>query len=926
MSKAQRNLSSNTARMNKSLVKMERIAKRSLRRVNGALLSLAAGFSLTVAVRKSLGDFADFERGLIGIGKTTGASGKELESLGVDIQEIARRVPVATKELLAIGQAAGQLGVKGSENITRFVETVGKLGIASDLAGERAATTLARILTVTDTDVGQVDRLASAIVDLGNNFAATESEIAASATRVAQSTAQFETSAAEVAGIGAALRTVGIEAEAGGSVIGRAFQSINDAVRSGGSGLQALEKIIGSTGKEIQETFQRDSTEVFRRFVEGLGRIQKSGGDVSAALETVGLTGVRVVQVLGTLATRSDVLGQALDRSNTAFKENTALNVEALVATKSFTAQMQLVSNVVNEAAAEIGRALAPKIVELTGDLRDFIIEARKSGELEQMAKNIGGAFAFMARNLDLLVTAGAAFIALRFASSLVGIATALGPVLAVLGPFGIALGVASAAILLLIANTEQLTGAEDFHADSLDRLIKLRKEAAAATDDEAAAIREKSVAVVEEIALELEREKAFLAEKNAQLALAAALKDKFGTVIDPNIRAAIDEANANIAEIEAALSRARNIVAGEVPSIGGHVGGRGIGGDVPAPTTLGFGALDTKAADKAARAVLTIQDELMDAIRGQTAAAQKNLDTIFATISTNQERYQAEIAFLAQTRDQLAATGQLSEKNIAILERGSAAALKRLAESEKSNSNLLERAAILGSVATAEERLIKLEEDLADAVKRGVINQTESNRVLARTKARMAEVTSGQTLLVQGMGAIDQALSGNMDRWQDWAKVAVSAIQQVIEQMIRANSTSGGGGGFNFGSLFDFGSAGGGGRASTAGTSSPGGIGGFAHGGRPPLGRVSIVGEAGPELFKPDVAGTILPNSALADLGGRERGALEGATVYMDLRGAGEGVKREVIRAVRQLRMDVPKISVAAVTDARQRNPRLFR
>jgi len=41
-------------------------------------------------------------------------------------------------------------------------------------------------------------------------------------------------------------------------------------------------------------------------------------------------------------------------------------------------------------------------------------------------------------------------------------------------------------------------------------------------------------------------------------------------------------------------------------------------------------------------------------------------------------------------------------------------------------------------------------------------------------------------------------------------------------------------------------------------------GIPGFANGGRPPVGRPSIVGEKGPELFVPDRAGTIIPNNQL--------------------------------------------------------------
>lgn len=37
-----------------------------------------------------------------------------------------------------------------------------------------------------------------------------------------------------------------------------------------------------------------------------------------------------------------------------------------------------------------------------------------------------------------------------------------------------------------------------------------------------------------------------------------------------------------------------------------------------------------------------------------------------------------------------------------------------------------------------------------------------------------------------------------------------------------------------------------------------------FADGGRPPMGKVSVVGERGPELFVPDTAGTIIPNGGM--------------------------------------------------------------
>ena len=46
-------------------------------------------------------------------------------------------------------------------------------------------------------------------------------------------------------------------------------------------------------------------------------------------------------------------------------------------------------------------------------------------------------------------------------------------------------------------------------------------------------------------------------------------------------------------------------------------------------------------------------------------------------------------------------------------------------------------------------------------------------------------------------------------------------------------------------------------------------GLFGFANGGRPPVGRPSVVGERGPELFVPDRAGTIIPNHQLGGMAG---------------------------------------------------------
>ena len=98
------------------------------------------------------------------------------------------------------------------------------------------------------------------------------------------------------------------------------------------------------------------------------------------------------------------------------------------------------------------------------------------------------------------------------------------------------------------------------------------------------------------------------------------------------------------------------------------------------------------------------------------------------------------------------------------------------------------------------------------------------------------------------------------------------NVLRPLYDAMAQAGSGGGGGiGGFLGTALGAIGISGGhslGGSGisnSLFGLLSQGnGVKGFASGGEPPVGRVSIVGENGPELFLPKTAGTIIPNHAI--------------------------------------------------------------
>ncbi|MDP6621289.1 MAG: phage tail tape measure protein [Alphaproteobacteria bacterium] len=182
-----------------------RSAVRSLSSQVSGLVAAYAGFS---GLRRSLQLFAEFDEGLIAVAKTTDLSRDEVREFGRSITDLSKRIPVAAKELLDIGATAGQLGVSGSRDLLRFTDTVAKLGRASNLAGEEAATALARMLNVTGENIGEVGRLASVIVRLGNNMAVTEREIARMATEVSLATANFRVGTTAASAIGAAMASL----------------------------------------------------------------------------------------------------------------------------------------------------------------------------------------------------------------------------------------------------------------------------------------------------------------------------------------------------------------------------------------------------------------------------------------------------------------------------------------------------------------------------------------------------------------------------------------------------------------------------------------------------------------------------------------------------------------------------------------------
>lgn len=316
----------------------------------------------------------DFEDSFAGVKKTVDATPEQLSKIKQGIIDLSTTgidgrgaIPQTTTELNELAAAGGQLGIS-QENIIDFTEVMAQMGSATNLVGEEGAATLARFMNVMGTSQGEIRNIGSAIVDLGNNSATTESEIAEMALRIGKYGSSVRMSAADVLGYSAALSSLGIEAQMGGSAIGRTWLSIEKAVANGGEGLKAFAKYSGKSAEEFKEQWNTDSSGAFNGLLKGL----QSAENLTVALDDLGINNTQDIQAMMALVNGYDLVTESVNRSNTAYQENTALQEEFNAKNETTASKLANTKNNIIEAARSIGETMLPSIQDASTTVADF--------------------------------------------------------------------------------------------------------------------------------------------------------------------------------------------------------------------------------------------------------------------------------------------------------------------------------------------------------------------------------------------------------------------------------------------------------------------------------------------------------------------------------------------------------------------------
>jgi TP901 family phage tail tape measure protein len=349
--------------MKKAGEKMSDVGKKLSIGVTAPIVGLG-----TVATKAAV----DFESAFAGVRKTVDATEEEFAQLEQGIRDMSKRMPTAATDIAAVAEAAGQLGIE-TDNILKFTEVMIGLGEATNLTAEEGATQFARFANIVGMSQQDFDRLGSAVVALGNNFATTEAEIVEMGMRLAGQGAQIGMTEAQIMALATAMSSVGIEAEAGGTAMSTTLKKMQTAVSLANEDLDKFAKAARMSAEEFAAAFSADPAAALQAFVDGLTASSAEGENLTLILSDLGITGIRESDTLLRLAGANDVLRGALETATEAWEENTALQNEVAQRYATTESQLSMLKNSLTDLGIQIGEIIVPVLMQMVEAVRPVV-------------------------------------------------------------------------------------------------------------------------------------------------------------------------------------------------------------------------------------------------------------------------------------------------------------------------------------------------------------------------------------------------------------------------------------------------------------------------------------------------------------------------------------------------------------------------
>lgn len=357
----------------------------------------------TAAVKAAV----NIDTALTGVRKTVDGTEEDYQRLKEAAIEFSKTNAVSAEQVLNAQALGAQLGFTIDE-LDEFAEVATGLELSTDMGLEDAATEMAQFANITGMAHDEISNYASAIVEVGNNMATTESKVSSMAQRIAAAGTQVNMTQAELVGWSGVMSSLGIEAEAGGTAFSTFVSTIDAAVATGGEELEKFAARAGMSAEDFAASWKDSATDTLQVLLKGI-----AGADnMTLALEDLGVSGIRQTDVLKRLAGNTELVAKGIGLANEGWEKNTALSDEVANKNDSLAAKFEILKNRVIAVMEQIGKPLADALLDVL-DAAEPLFDAIENG-----AK----AFADMSEDEQRTVIQTVALVA------------ALGPTLAILG------------------------------------------------------------------------------------------------------------------------------------------------------------------------------------------------------------------------------------------------------------------------------------------------------------------------------------------------------------------------------------------------------------------------------------------------------------------------------------------------------------
>lgn len=337
----------------------------SIIRFVGAVSSILTTISVVVFPIKQA---ADFQRELLNVQKTTEFTTDGIDRLSESLKEMSQRLNISALDLAKVAAAGGQLGLGkqgGVEGLIAYTETTARFASVLDVSVEEAGTAIGKLSNLFNIAISDAERISSTLNEVSNNSTASGRELIDIIQRIG--TAGATLTLQQSAALAAYGKDLGLTSETVGTTLNKVFLDLQTKA-------EQVAPLVGMTVTEFANLVKTDGIAAFKLYVGALSQMGNvARNTISEQITGGGRIAAFITAAVNDARNNFSLLSKDMEAANKGFTTGTSAIQEQARVLSGFSAQLQILKNVLSNLGETIGREALPYLTELAKGLQNFL-------------------------------------------------------------------------------------------------------------------------------------------------------------------------------------------------------------------------------------------------------------------------------------------------------------------------------------------------------------------------------------------------------------------------------------------------------------------------------------------------------------------------------------------------------------------------